>query len=217
MLRFDLVVFDWDGTLMDSAAAIAAAIQAACLDLGFAVPDDERASHVIGLGLHDAIQHVLPGLAVSEYGRMIERYRHHYLSRDTELGLFAGTRELLADLRTRGHLLAVATGKSRAGLSRALEAAALESFFHATRCADETASKPAPDMLLALMAELQVAPARTLMIGDTTHDLQMAANAGVAAVAVHHGAHPLEQLAALEPLAVLPSTAALGRWLSVHA
>ena len=212
--RFDLLVFDWDGTLIDSAGEIVACIQAACRDLALPVPDHERASHVIGLGLADALAHAIPGLSPSEYPRVAERYRHHFLARDAGLPLFAGTREMLAALRANGHALAIATGKSRAGLVRALENTGMQSLFEATRCADQCAPKPAPDMLLELMEELEVAPNRALMIGDTSHDLQMAANAGIAAVAVSYGAHDGARLAALGPLVLVHSTDELARWLA---
>jgi phosphoglycolate phosphatase len=215
--RFELVVFDWDGTLIDSAGAIVACIQAACRDLGLPVPDEERASHVIGLGLADALAHAVPTLPPAEYGRLAERYRFHFLARDAALPLFPGTREMLSALRLRGHALAIATGKSRAGLARALQTTSLAALFDATRCADQTAPKPAPDMLLELMDELGAEPSRTIMIGDTSHDLQMAASAGVAAVAVSYGAHPAEALAALTPLALVHSTEELAAWLAENA
>jgi len=215
--RFRLLVFDWDGTLIDSAPTIVTCIQSACRDLGLPVPDDERASHVIGLGLHDALAHAVPGLAASEYGRIVERYRHHFLARDPQLSLFAGTREMLHDLHRHGHVLAIATGKSRAGLSRALESTGLGALFTAFRCADQCASKPAPDMLRELMEELDVPPERTLMIGDTVHDLQMAANASVAAVAVCHGAHRRDNLAAHRPLGCVQDTTELRAWLAENA
>jgi len=215
--RFDLVVFDWDGTLLDSAGAIVACIQAACRDLGLPVPESERASHVIGLGLSDALLYAIPGLPAAEYPRVAARYREHYLARDATLPLFPGTREMLAELRARGHTLAIATGKSRAGLRRALETAGLRTHFDATRCADQCTPKPAPDMLLELMDDLNVTRARTLMVGDTSHDLLMAANAGISAAAVSYGAHAGARLAELAPLAVLDSTAELARWLAENA
>lgn len=215
--RYELVVFDWDGTLLDSAGAIAACIQAACRDLGVPVPDDERASHVIGLGLADALAYAVPSLPPSEYGRLAERYRVHFLARDPALPLFPGTRPMLQALRGRGHGLAIATGKSRAGLARALAQTGLAALFDATRCADQCAPKPAPEMLLELMDELGAEPARTLMIGDTSHDLQMASAAGVRAVAVSYGAHRGEALAALAPLALVHSTAELAAWLAANA
>ena len=215
--RFPLLVFDWDGTLMDSPRVIVSSMQAACRDLGLPVPDDERASHSIGLGLHDALQHAIPGLPASEYPKVVERYRHHYLLRDAEIPLFPGTEMMLARLQHTGHTLAIATGKSKAGLDRALTATGLRRYFDAYRCADQTAPKPAPDMLQELMAELDHEAQATLMIGDTAHDLRMANHAGVAAVGITHGAHPIEELQALSPLACVASTAELDRWLLENA
>ncbi|HEY6720648.1 MAG TPA: HAD-IA family hydrolase [Burkholderiales bacterium] len=216
-MRYPLLVFDWDGTLIDSARTIVACIQAACRDLGLTVPDDARASHVIGLGLKDALSYAIPGLPADDYGRVVESYRRHFLARDPEIPLFPGTRTMLSGLRDRGHHLAIATGKSRAGLVRALDHTGLQPFFAASRCADQCASKPAPDMLYELMEELGVEAANTLMIGDTVHDLQMAAAAGVSAVGVSHGAHPRSDLVALAPLACLESTDELTVWLSQNA
>jgi phosphoglycolate phosphatase len=212
-MRYELLVFDWDGTLIDSAGAIVACIQAACRDLGLPVPDRDRASHVIGLGLNDALAHAIPGLPESEYPRVVERYRRHFLERDAEILLFPGARAMLAELGGRGHVLAIATGKSHAGLVRALDNTGLRPFFAGSRCADECASKPAPDMLRELMDEFGVAAEKTLMIGDTVHDLQMAERAGIGAVAVSHGAHPRHELVALEPLACLASIQELRQWL----
>ena len=215
--RYELIVFDWDGTLMDSAGVIVESIQAACRDLGLPVPDDERAAHVIGLGLADALSYAIPGLPTGEYGSVAERYRHHFLLRDPHSSLFPGTHELLAGLHERGHLLAIATGKSAVGLKRALHTTGVAHFFVASRCADQCASKPAPDMLHELMEELAAEADTTLMVGDTVHDLLMAANAGVAALAVGHGAHPREKLLALGPIACVDSTAELRRWLHENA
>ena len=211
--RFDLVVFDWDGTLSDSTAAIARAIQDAAADLGLPVPDDATASHVIGLGLHDALARAVPTLAPERISEYSARYRFHYLAREAELVLFPGARELIAELRAAGALLAIATGKSQRGLQRALASTALGSEFAATRCADQTHPKPHPAMLLELADELMVAPERTLMVGDTTHDLQMAAAAGAAAAGLTQGAHPYDQLAACRPLALFDSLAQLHEWL----
>ncbi len=215
--QFDLVVFDWDGTLMDSTGTIVKCIQAAARDLGLPVPDREAAAYVIGLALPEALQAVVPGLEPQHYPRMVERYRYHYLSQDHELTLFDGVREMLADLSQQGYFLAVATGKSRVGLTRALHAAELMSFFDTTRCADETFSKPHPAMLNEITRELGQDMARTVMIGDTTHDLQMAINAGAAGIAVHYGAHPAEQLRALAPLHSADSVPALHAWLRENA
>ena len=216
-MRYELIVFDWDGTLMDSAATIVDCIQSACRDLGLTVPEERRAAHVIGLGLADALAYAIPGLPANEYASVAERYRHHFLLRDPHIPLFPGTREMLVDLKRRGHELAIATGKSSRGLERALRATGLSDLFTATRCADQCASKPAPDMLQELIEELASEAERTLMVGDTVHDLQMAANAGVHALAVGHGAHRREDLLALDPIACVDNTAELGRWLSENA
>ncbi len=215
--RFDLIVFDWDGTLFDSTVLIARCIQAAAADLGLAVPSDAAASHVIGLGLAEALQHAVPDLQPARYPELGQRYRHHYLQRQHDLALFPGTLELLHALKARNHWLAVATGKSRRGLDEVLQTEQLQGLFDATRTADQTAGKPHPLMLQELMAELGVTPARTLMIGDTTHDLLLARNAGTASVGVSFGAHAPEAFGALGPLHVAPSTADLAAWLQAHA
>ena len=216
MRRYSLLVFDWDGTLIDSASAIASCIQEAAREMGLPVPDRERASHVIGLGLHDSLRHAVPTLEPQDYPQFIDSYRRHFLNCEDSMQLFPGMRELLARLRDRGHLLAIATGKSRRGLQRALELATLDEFFHATRCADETQPKPHPAMLLELLEELAIEPQGSLMIGDTSHDLEMARAAGVAAVAVCYGAHPERSLRALSPLACVPSVTELEQWLEKH-
>ena len=211
---YDLIVFDWDGTLMDSTALIVRAIQAASADLGLRVPTREQASYVIGMGLAEALHAAVPELDPADYPRLVERYRIHYLSGDQDLVLFDGVETLLRDLRAQGRTLAVATGKSRAGLDRALGASGLGEYFHSTRTADETFSKPNPTMLLELMDELVTEPARTVMVGDTTHDLLMAQNAGTASIGVSFGAHPVEDLASLSPRAVLHSIPELAEWLT---
>lgn len=211
--NFDLIVFDWDGTLMDSTGAIVKSIQAAATDLGLPVPDVKAASYVIGLGLREAMEAVVPGLDPHCYPQMVERYRHHYLIKSCELTLFDGVRDMIDDLSKRGHLLAVATGKSRAGLNRALEETGMMPCFHASRCADETFSKPHPAMLNELTEELGQEMARTVMIGDTTHDLQMAANAGAQGIAVRYGAHPEHELRLHNPIFSASSAPELHAWL----
>ncbi len=211
--RFDLIVFDWDGTLMDSTSTIVRCIQAAAKDLGLPTPDKSAASYVIGLGLLDAMQVAVPDLDPMYYPKMVERYKFHYLTQDKDLSLFDGVDDMLKDLAGQGYFLAVATGKSRVGLNRALNATNLLSLFDATRCADETFSKPHPAMLMELTRELGQDMGRTLMIGDTTHDLQMAINAGAAGVAVEFGAHASTQLAALNPLYSANSIRSLHQWL----
>ena len=165
--KFDLIVFDWDGTLMDSTTAIIASMQAAARDLGVTVPDKRAASYVIGLGLQDALQAAVPDLDPRHYPKMAERYRHHYLSQDHQLTLFAGAREMLDDLVEQGYFLAVATGKSRVGRNRAPAAAGVSSFFEVTRCADDTFSQPNPALLLGLTCESDQASGRTGCVGRT--------------------------------------------------
>ena len=211
--RFKLIVFDWDGTLADSTSIIAAAIQEALRDMGEAVPEERSARYVIGLGLFDALRSVAPQLAVDRHAELAAHYRKHYLSREDDIPLFEGAAALLEELELAGYYLAVATGKTRMGLDRVLVRNGLTTRFHATRCADEGFPKPHPDMLLHLMDRLGVEPHETLMIGDTTHDLELAHNAGASAVAVSYGAHDVEGLAKLSPLATVHSVAELREWL----
>jgi phosphoglycolate phosphatase len=215
--RFRLIVFDWDGTLSDSTALIASSIQAACRDIGAVVPDEFAARHVIGLGLAEALNRIAPSVPPSRHSELAARYRDHFLAQDAEIPLFAGAREMLAELDARGFLLAIATGKSRNGLARALAQQGIGDFFVATRCADEGLAKPHPEMLLHLIERTGVVAGKTLMIGDTTHDLDLARNAGVLALAVTYGAHPSAGLARLQPLAMLESVPALRLWLRANA
>lgn len=212
--QFELLVFDWDGTLMDSAAAIAASLQAACCDLDLPIPSEEQARYVIGLGFHDALSHLLPGLDPALYPPVLERYRDHFLKHDANTRLFPGAAEALTALHDAGFLLAVATGKSRRGLERSLASTGLKGYFHATRCADEGHAKPHPGMLLELMEELGVASDRTLMIGDTTHDMAMARAAGVACLGVAYGAHSKSDLLGYAPLACVDDFDGLQHWLA---
>ncbi|MGH8706994.1 MAG: HAD family hydrolase, partial [Burkholderiales bacterium] len=183
-MRYSLIVFDWDGTLLDSAAGIVESIQAAARELQLPVPTHETASHVIGLGLQDSLRTAVPTLPEERYREFADAYRGHFRARQDAMSLFPGARELLHDLHAAGHRLALATGKSRRGLEHALEATALRRYFGATRCGDETQPKPHPAMLLELMEELAAPPEQSLMIGDTSHDLEMARSAHVDAVAV---------------------------------
>lgn len=215
-VHYDLVVFDWDGTLMDSTGSITRSIQRAAADIGLAVPSDEVASHVIGLSLQDALHYALPELQAPDYPILVERYRHHYMEQDADIVLFEGIAEMLVELKVRGHFLAVATGKNRAGLDRVLRSTSLTHMFDATRTADETRSKPHPQMLLELTDHFGVDLKRSLMVGDTTHDLQMAQSAGVSALGVSYGAHPHDHLLALGPLAVLKTSKDLKGWLKTH-
>jgi phosphoglycolate phosphatase len=216
-LTYDLVVFDWDGTLMDSTRVISKSLQSACADVGITVPSDSDALFVIGLGLEDTLRHVAPGLDDDGKRRLQERYRHHFLAREHEAPLYEGVRELLSDLHGRGRRLAVATGKARRGLERALDTTGLRPWFEATRCADEGFAKPHPGMLLMLLDITGVEPGRALMVGDTTHDLELAANAGIDAVAVSYGAHDEALLATRAAKGRCASVAQLHAWLATHA
>jgi len=214
--RFDLIVFDWDGTLADSTAIIALAIREALRDMGEPVPDDEAARYVIGLGLADALRTVAPALPAARHAELVAHYRTRYLAAERDIPMFAGAVDLLDELDRAGYYLAVATGKSRMGLDRVLTKNGLARRFHATRCADEGMPKPNPDMLLHLMDRLGVEPSATLMIGDTTHDLMLARNAGVSAVAVTYGAHAREPLARLAPIGTVHSMTELAQWLRTN-
>ena len=202
---------------MDSTSTIVKCIQAAARDLSLPIPRDDVAAHVIGLGLHEAMRAVLPEIDPTLYPRMVERYRYHFLSKDHELTLFPGVFDMLTELSQNGYFLAVATGKSRVGLNRAMNDVKLLSMFDATRCADETFSKPHPAMLQELTRELGQDIRRTVMIGDTTHDLLMASNAGAGAIAVEYGAHPIAQLQTCQSLFSAASVAQLHEWLSENA
>ena len=211
--QFDLIAFDWDGTLFDSTQIIVRCIQAAVVDVGGARPSDEAASYVIGMALMQALAHAAPDVPPEKYAELGNRYRFHYLKHQDDIALFDGVLPLLAALRERQHLITVATGKSRRGLNEALHSVALRGVFDGSRTADETAGKPDPRMLHELMAEFDVAPERTLMIGDTTHDLQMALNAGCSSVGVSYGAHEPDAFEVLRPRHVAHSVADLHQWL----
>lgn len=215
--QFDLIAFDWDGTLFDSTGIIVRCIQAAVGDVGGTVPSDQAAAYVIGLGLMQALAEAAPDVPPEKYPELGARYRHHYSAHFNDLSLFKGVLPMLADLKARGHLLAVATGKSRRGLDAALQSAELKDVFDGSRTADETAGKPDPCMLHELMAQFDVPPARVLMIGDTTHDLQMALNADCASVGVSYGAHEPDTFHVLNPRHVAHSVQDLHDWLLANA
>ena len=215
--QFDLIAFDWDGTLFDSTAIITRCIQQAVVDVGGAMPSREQASYVIGMALMQALAHAAPDVPPERYPALGERYRHHYLAHHNDISLFDGVLPLLSDLKSRHHWVTVATGKSRAGLNQALKAVELQGLFDSSRTADETAGKPHPLMLHELMREFGVEPERTLMIGDTTHDLQMALNAGCASLGVSYGAHEPDAFHALQPRHIAHSVRELHDWLLAHA
>ena len=215
--QFDLIAFDWDGTLYDSTAIITRSIQRAVGDVGGTVPSDKDASYVIGMGLQQALEHAAPDVPANKYPVLGERYRHHYAKEENDIDLFEGILPMLRDLRVRQHWLAVATGKSRLGLNQALNAVSLKGVFHSSRTADETRSKPNPLMLQELMKEFNIQPERVLMVGDTTHDLQLAHNAGCASVAVSYGAHDVENFDRYNPRFTAATVAELHEWLLQNA
>lgn len=215
--QFDLIAFDWDGTLFDSTALITRCIQNAVRDVGGQVPSARNAAYVIGMGLMEALAHAAPDVPVDRYPELGARYRHHYIAHQNDISLFEGVLGMLADLKARQHFLTVATGKSRHGLDEALQAVELHGMFDGSRTADETAGKPHPRMLQELMREFGVDPARTLMIGDTTHDLQMALNAGCPSVGVSYGAHEPEAFHVLNPRFIAHSVGELHDWLRLNA
>ena len=214
--RFDLIAFDWDGTLYDSTRIIVRCIQAAVVDVGGQKPTDEQAAYVIGMALMPALAHAAPDVPKDKYPLLGDRYRHHYAKHHEDLSLFEGILPMLLALRERQHTLTVATGKSRKGLDDALHQVEIRGMFDGSRTADETAGKPNPRMLHELMAEFGVPPERTLMIGDTTHDLEMAHNAGCASVAVSYGAHGTSDFGRWKPLVVAHNVSELHDWLIGH-
>jgi phosphoglycolate phosphatase len=211
--QYQVVVFDWDGTLMDSTGGIVRAIQGASQDMGFDVPGEREAAWVIGLSLDKALAHLVPHMSEADRSRFLDRYRHHYLAQAEELSLFEGVQALLDDLRSQGVRLAVATGKSRVGLDRVLAQTGIASCFAVTRCADETMGKPNPRMLTEIMAELGCQPESVVMVGDTSHDLAMAANAGVHGLGVTYGAHHEDELRAHPNVDIKDSVADVQDWL----
>lgn len=215
-MKFSLVVFDWDGTLMDSTYSIVLAIQNACRDLGLNVPTEQQASWVIGLSLTEALKKAIPDLQAHQMDAFIERYKIHFWTRDPDVRLFPGNQAILNDLREKQVLMAVATGKSRIGLNRALNNHQLTSYFAATRTADETAGKPNPLMLNEIMEELMVPSSEVVMVGDTTHDIELAHNAGVHSIAVTYGAHNKHELVQAKPSFVVDSVDELHRLLSIY-
>ena len=213
-MQHKVIVFDWDGTLMDSEARIVACMQAAIADLEMPFRSVDQIRNIIGLGLRESVVTLFNRLSDAEYRSLVDRYRYHFLVGDkTPSLLFDGVLLLLTQLLEKGHFLAVATGKGRQGLDKVLEETDLKTVFHATRCADESFSKPHPQMLLEIMDELGVEAKQTLMIGDTEYDLQMANNAGTAALAVSYGVHSKQRLLDCRPLSCVDTVAELSKWL----
>jgi phosphoglycolate phosphatase len=208
-----LFIFDWDGTLMDSTGRIIAAMQTAIAELGLASRRDEEVCEIIGLGLPEAIEFLFAELSLVERNVLQARYAYHYVSADQQpCEFFPGALTMLEQLKARGDLVAVATGKSRKGLQRVLDQLDMQDFFHASRCADETRSKPHPQMLHELLTELAASVGDAVMIGDTEYDMAMARNAGMARIAVNFGAHAGERLLAYQPALIVDNLAQLLSW-----
>lgn len=216
-MNWRLLVFDWDGTLMDSAGHIVAAVRAACADTDLPVPEPDAVRHVIGLSLQKAFLAFLPEAGDDDFERFMDAYRRRFWQESLHgQALFPGAREVLAQLRQAGYLLAVATGKGTQGLRRALDDENLRRLFDITRCAEETASKPDPRMLREILDELGLEAAAGLMIGDTSYDMEMAANAGMGRLAVTYGAHGRELLEMHRPLGFLDDIRDLPAWLAAN-
>jgi phosphoglycolate phosphatase len=212
---FELLIFDWDGTLMDSEAHIVASMQRAVDDVKLPSVSRKAVSNLIGLGLRESIESLFPGIDVDTCQAVFDRYRYHFLA-DDPCEPFEGVEEVLAVLNEQGYLMAVATGKGRVGLDRVLASTGFGQYFVETRCADETRSKPHPQMLNEIMDILGVTPQKTLMIGDTEYDLQMAHAAGAAPLAVDYGVHDRDRLMECNPLGYLMSIQELPEWLVRH-
>ncbi len=211
--HYDLLVFDWDGTLMDSTSTIARSLQAGFRDVGLPAPSLRDCNYVIGYGLKEAMNYLTPDSDDAEVARLVEAYKHHFFSGEQKLALFDGVAEALPLLRDAGYTLAIATGKARAGLDRMLALTGIGAYFAVTRCADEAFSKPHPAMLEYILDYTVTEAGRTLMIGDTTHDLQLAINAGTHGAALSYGAHPLEDMLPLKPVAHFDDFSLLANWL----
>jgi phosphoglycolate phosphatase len=215
MKAYDLIVFDWDGTLMDSEVRIVTCMQRAARDTDNPVPAVAEVREIIGLSMPRAVQQLFPGVDDAGVEAVIDAYRTHWLGGQIpESALFPGALALLQGLAADNYLLAVATGKSRRGLDKVLTESGLADLFHATRCADEAFSKPHPQMLQDILVDLDTAPQRALVVGDTEYDIQMAVNAGVEALGVSHGAHTEQRLIDNGALTVLKELAELPVWLS---
>jgi len=213
-MKYKLFVFDWDGTLMDSQAHIVDTFQSSIRDLDLPSRTDDEIKNIIGLGMNEAIKVIFPQLKDTFYPAFIERYRYHFLvDSQTRSALFPDTLAVLEQLSEQGHYLAVATGKGRGGLRRVLKETGLARYFHSTRCADETTSKPHPQMLLEIIEELDAQPHETLMIGDTEYDLEMASNAGVAALGVNTGVHDRDRLLRHNPVGCITDIGEMLAWL----
>lgn len=213
-LPYQLVIFDWDGTLMDSAAHISSCMQRAIAAAGAEYRDEAAVRNIIGLGLEEAVQQLFPEAETALIQCIVTEYREEFLVRNQQVSpLFTGVRDMLSTLKARGYALAIATGKSRRGLDKVLEQTGLQDYFPITRCADETFSKPHPQMLEEILTDHDLTVDRALMIGDSEYDLLMANNIRMDAVAVSYGVHEAHRLAQHKPLACLDDIRALPGWL----
>lgn len=215
MNKYELIVFDWDGTIMDSECRIVACMQNAADDAGSEVPSRDATRNIIGLGMREAVERLFPEHDSDHHTKIIDAYRHHWLGDDIPHSLpFDGAEELLAKLNSQGYLMAVATGKSRRGLDKILKETGFGKYFHDTRCADETFSKPHPQMIEELMTDLNTDRVNTLMIGDSEYDIRMAANAKVDSIAVTHGVHDIERLMECGALARFDHLSEIAPWIN---
>jgi phosphoglycolate phosphatase len=213
--KYQLVVFDWDGTVMDSEARISICMQLAARDCGYPVPQRAEIREIIGLSMQKAIYQLSGVEDAQEIKRLGDAYRTHWLNDDIGASaLFASAEETLQQLTEQGYLLAIATGKSRRGLDKALQETSLGRYFHMSRCADETHSKPHPQMVLDILTDLDTMADKALVIGDTEFDMQMAANAKVDAVGVSYGAHASNRLKEQGALAIFDTLLELPEWLA---
>lgn len=211
---YELVIFDWDGTLMDSTQKISNSVRAVAKQVGLPEPTDTQAKNIIGLGLHEAMRVLFPQADEAKVDEIVLAYKHYFVNVDkTQEGLFDGVEQALIEMQETGAMLAVATGKSRAGLNRVLKATGLGHYFTVTRCADETRSKPHPQMLLEILDFTAIDPQKSIMVGDTTFDLDMAQNAGIAGLGAGYGVHTDQDLINSKALYVAQTFGDLASWL----
>ncbi|MCW8108711.1 HAD-IA family hydrolase [Alteromonas ponticola] len=214
MKQYELIIFDWDGTLMDSAAKIVSCMQIAAKECDMPVPGFEQVSHIIGISLKPAIMQLFKLEDVAQAERLTHAYKNAYLQQDaTPCPLFAGVESMLSRLIEKGSRLGVATGKARRGLERAWRNTNTGHFFSVSRCADEAASKPSPDMLLQILDETGVTADKALMVGDTTYDMSMAQAIGMDRIGVSYGVHAPVNLQAHSPLKIVHDIAELDAFL----
>jgi len=213
--KYELLIFDWDGTLMDSESKIINCFQAALSDTGIAPIEDDRIRDIIGLGLKESMEVLLPDHNQATHNLVVEAYREHFLVRDTtEMPMFPGVIDGIRRLHEQRYTLAIATGKARRGLNRVLNGHELENLFHVTRCADETVSKPHPLMLQQILEATKIPAENALMIGDSVYDLQMATNAGIDSLAVSYGVQSCDRLLEHAPIGCMHEFEDLYAWLN---